>query len=746
MTLETGGYRVCFENGGVRVEKDGGTLYFNARPVYVSVKTYAAINEFRDTAYEKVYGTGDGITGEAVFVTENRSEIAIRDTYSIRDGALKIARHAEVRKSSADDLGFQTKISFYQAVSDELRDFDYFSPGQWYRDNEYAADFAPGKNMDLQYFWRKETYSGLPMFAMQHRESGEAIAMSRWAADATLPSLDRTATENYAYTDPCITVGSFGVSKAKPEALTYTYYGHMMATPLPDTVCDGVSIDYIYPAVNGQQPSRGTGPFRTAQPLANITWVHPMREGFAQDYAVAVTFGRYDGFGSMLRATWREVYPRLKDRLFDVDNERLFGHMMRFLKDVTRQFGEAWGTPFVAQLPDFDPNSFSAEIGFVGQQAGIGYQLLRWGRMNGDGEAVRKGLGILDFWTGHTMTGAGFPRLWVHLSAHQDEPQPLWVRQIGDGLEAILDAYVFEAHRGIRHEGWLQYCIQTADWLVRHQNEDGSYYRSYLDDGSCCMDSKASTQCVVRFLVQLYLVTGNSSYFRAALKAGEWSFEHQYRLFEYRGGPCDTSDIMDRESGIYAMFAYIALYDATGEKKWLEAACGAADYTETFTFVWDFPVHVPYPAHPFNRYHISGQSNVSVGSPGGDIYMAACSYTYYRLWLLTGDGHYRDFAEFLNRNCKQANDPDGSCGYRYAGLVNEGANFSEQEYRSRYHWLPWCTFVEVDPASRFYDTFGAWEIADIEKLPMEERLARNRIYDRYGKEDPRNPEQEENDK
>ena len=111
--------------------------------------------------------------------------------------------------------------------------------------------------------------------------------------------------------------------------------------------------------------------------------------------------------------------------------------------------------------------------------------------------------------------------------------------------------------------------------------------------------------------------------------------------------------------------------------------------------------------------------------------MAACSYTYYRLYLLTGDLHYRDFAEFLNRNCKQANDPDGSCGYRYPGLVNEGAHFGEQEYRSRYHWLPWCTFVEVDPASRFADTFGAHEIADIEKLPPEELKCRNRIYDHY---------------
>ena len=731
MAIRLGDYSVCFDHGGIIVEKGGRTLYFNARPVYVSVKTYAAINEFRDMAYEHAEEKEGTATGEALFVTGNGSEVFVRDVYTVQDNALKVVRHAEVRKRNSDDLGFQTKISFYQAVSDELRDFEYFSPGQWYRNNEYAADFALGKDMDLQYYWRKETYSGLPMFAMRHKESGETIAMSRWAADATLPSLDRTATENYAYVDPRMTVGSFGVSKARPEALTYTYYGHMMATPLPNTVCDGVSIDYIYPAVNGQQPSRGIGPVRTAQPLTNITWVHPMREGFCQDYAAAVTFGCYRDFGSMMRGTWREVYPRLKDRLFEVDNALLFDNMMRFLKEVTRQFGEAWGTPFVAQLPDFDPNSFSAEIGFVGQQAGIGYQLLRWGRLEGDAEAVTKGLGILDFWADHTMTDAGYPRLWVHLSTHQDEPQPLWVRQIGDGLEAVLDAYVFEAKRGIFHENWMDYCVRTADWLVKTQNGDGSFYRSYRDDGSCCMESRASTQCVVRFLAQLYLVTGNEEYLQTALRAGEWSWLNQYKLFEYRGGPCDTSDILDKESGIYAMFAYIALFDVTGDRKWLEAACGAADYTETFTFVWDFPVHNPYPAHPFNRNHISGQSNVSVGMAGGDIYMAACSYTYYRLWLLTGDPHYCDFAEFLNRNCKQANDVDGSCGYRYPGLVNEGAHFGEQEYRSRYHWLPWCTFVEVDPASRFMDTFGSHEIAEIEKLPLEERRRRNRIYDHY---------------
>ena len=60
MTISLGAYDVLFENGGIRVEKEGKTLYFNARPVYVSAKTYGAINEFRDTCYNRVYESEGG--------------------------------------------------------------------------------------------------------------------------------------------------------------------------------------------------------------------------------------------------------------------------------------------------------------------------------------------------------------------------------------------------------------------------------------------------------------------------------------------------------------------------------------------------------------------------------------------------------------------------------------------------------------------------------------------------------------
>lgn len=730
MKIVTGLYEILFENGGITVQKNGTTLYFNHRPVYVSVKDEGGISRFRDIPYDEVYGDADAVTGTALFETDNGSVLQFRDRYTREAGALRIERRVTVIRADERDLGFQTKVSIYPAQAHSLGDFEYFYPGQWYRDNRFAADYAMGKDLSLQYIWRKETYAGLPMFSARRVSDGETVTFSRWAADATLPSLDRTTTENYAYVDPKMTVGSFGVSNAKPEALVYTYYGHMMKVPLPDTKCDGLSVDYIYPAVNGQQPAGKRGPYNVDQPLSNVTWVHPMREGFCQDYSIAVNFGCYADFGTMMRETWRLVWPRLKDRLFRVDNRLLYLNMMKLLKSVTKQFGSAWGTPFVAQLPDFDPNSFSAEIGFVGQQTGIGYQLIRYGTLYGDHEALMKGKGIIDYWVNETMTETGCPRVWMHLSAHQAEPQPQWIREIGDGLEGILDAWKFERDHGNEHPDWLAYCVSTADWLVARQEADGSFFRAYLYDNSPCMDSKASTPCAVRFLLQMHAETGNGAYTDAAVRAGEWTYENMYKGFEYRGGTCDQSDVMDKESGIYAMFAFIALYEATGEARWLEAARGAADYTETFTFVWDFPVYVPYPKHPFNRNHISGQSQVTVGTGGGDIYMAACSYAYYKLYVLTGDEHYAELAEFLNLNCKQVNDVDGSCGYKYIGLVNEGGGFSEQEFRSRYHWLPWCTFVEVDPASRFRDTFGLDEIADIRRIPPEEqaRMVREHPY------------------
>lgn len=67
-------------------------------------------------------------------------------------------------------------------------------------------------------------------------------------------------------------------------------------------------------------------------------------------------------------------------------------------------------------------------------------------------------------------------------------------------------------------------------------------------------------------MVQMYLITGEEKYRRAAEKAGEWSARELCPTMEYRGGTCDNADVQDKEAGIYALFGFLALYDLTGKK------------------------------------------------------------------------------------------------------------------------------------------------------------------------------------
>lgn len=722
-------YEIRFENGGVAVWKNGKELYFNHRPIYVSVKNIGAISIFRDEPYDTVCETAEGIAASGKFVSDNGSEFSVQDCYKVVENDLLINRVVKVLKKGTKDLGFQTKIGFWMSASEAIEDYDYFSPGEWYKQNEYAAPEAQGINKNASYYWRKETYSGLPMFAMQNIASGETICVSRYQADVVLGTVDRVASENFV--DPKTNIGALGISKPKPEALLYTYYSAPIRKPINAKV-DGLSVDYIYPGTNGEIPSGVVGPVEGKDPMSLRRVNHPVEEGFKQNYTIAICFGNYDSYQEMMKDTWRHVYVRMKDQLADIDNELLFHNNMKLLTQVTNEYEEGvWGTPFAAQLPQFDPNSTSAEIGFVGQQTGIGYQLIRYGMKENYPEAVVKGKGIIDFWVNKTMTETGCPKVWYQLAMDQFEPQPQWIRQIGNGLEGILDAYVFLHNQGEEKSTWLTYCEKTADWLCVNQNEDGSFYRSYNYDGSMCMDSKANTPSVVRFLILMYVVLSKESYKEAALKAGEWTYENMYIGMEYRGGTCDNADIQDKEAGLYAMFAFLSLYDLTNDQKWVEAAKGAADYVETFTYMWNFPITTPYPTMPFNTKRISGQSHILVGSGAADVYMACGSYVYYRLYLITGDKHYLDYAEFIHLNTKQANDIDGSLGAAIPGLVHESGLFCEQMYYGNYHWLPWCTFVEVDPVSRMVDTFGVYEIVDAEKLPMEERQEKNQILKDY---------------
>jgi hypothetical protein len=728
MRLIYGDYTLIFEDGGIEVQKNSKILYFNKRPIFVTLKTVMAISEFYDCVYSDISVSGDRIIAKGAIAVPSGSEFSFTDIYEATGDGFKVGRNVKVVKAG-DDLGFSTKFSFVMTESSDVHDYNCFAPGVWYKQNEYAPDFSFGKDLELEYYWSKETSYALPVFAMQNISSGETAALSRWAADVTMRNYDMMQSESNV--DSLYTIGAIGMSKPTNQTLNYMYYGFAVRKYI-ETKIDGLSIDYVYPACDGQMPSgRRYGGLDYKNNVKTFQRInHPVEVGFEQNYSVAVNFGYFGSFQPMMKDIWRVTYQRLRDSLFEVDNGLHFHNCMKIFIKYTKQYGDSYGLPFACQLPNMDISSISFQFGFVGQQPGIGYQLLRYGDKENVPEAFEKGVNVIDFWVRTAMTESGLPQMCYNPNIKGFEPYPHYVRMLADGIEAIVYAYLYLRKKGDERASWREFIRKTADWLVSIQNEDGSFYRAYNTDNSIRMDSKSNTPSVIRFLVEFYLISGDERYKTAAVKAGDWSFDNAYRNMEYRGGTCDNTDIQDKEAGIYAMFGFLALYDLTGGQKWLEGAVGAADYTETWTYSWNFPVRTIWEKHPFNKYSISGQSIITING-GADVYMAACSYTYYRLYLITGDEHYLDFAEFIHKNTRQSNDVDGSIGYIMPGLGHEGANFTSQTLQSQYHWLPWCTFVEVEPSARLYDTFGSYEIADAQRLSPEERIKRNRIYDTF---------------
>lgn len=726
--LTNGDYTVRIVDGGIEVHHGENLLYANHRMLAVTVKTDMSTSVPHHASYERVFREGGQIRAEGDLVTPGGSRFHFEDRVETVGSGFRISRRVRVLEAGTE-LGFSTQLSLRLAEASDPQAYACFSPGTWYGHNAFGPDSLMGKQLDSEYYWRMETACALPLFAMRHEVSGETVSLSRWAADVGMRNLDLVYSENSV--DPDYTIGAVGMSRPGPQTLNYLYYGFAVRTELKDAP-RGLSIDYVYPGAEGETPGQkryGGLDFKGGvKSLKRLN--HPVQPGFEQQYAVALDVGRHPSFQAMMREVWRAAYARLRDDLFEVDNERHFHNGMRILERYTRQYGEAWGLPFACQLPDMDVSSVSFQFGFVGQQPGIGYHLIRYGEEEGNPGCRDKGIEVIDFWVRSAMTESGLPRMCYHPAIAGFEPYPFYLRMLADGMEAILDAWVRLKRHGEDRPSWLAFCRKTADWLVDAQNTDGSYHRAYEADGSVRMVSKANTPSIIRFLVQLYLVTKDERYRNAALRAGEWSFLHVYGEMEYRGGTCDNNDIQDKEAGIYALFGFLSLYDLTGEANWLEAATGAADYTETWTYAWNFPVKAPMAVHPFNRYGISGQSIITVGG-GADVYMAACAFAYYRLYVITGDTHYLDFAEFIHRNTRQSNDVDGSIGYAMPGLGHESGNFTDQMLRSHYHWLPWCTYVQVDPSARLYDMFGGYEIADAQRLDPAERAERNRIYAAY---------------
>ncbi len=718
IVLKSGEYRLGFPivDGGTGLElrKGGEAICRQPAPARIVVKEKGTHVGFSDdeisyfVAYDSVRKRHGHIEAVAEVKTEGGATFLISDTYDAAgDGAFTLNREVEVVESG-DEAGFASVYTLSSVNRDATDGYEYFIPSILYRDTDHMRNRAVGADLSKNRMYVKETRCGLPMAMLREKDRGVSFALS--------------------HLKPDISVGRFaggGVPGEVNDSLRYGAVGFDLS-PVP-----GVTFRYL----SAEGPDTYEE-IRAREPGASV-WsdrYHTVRQGNGHTFSVAIIPNVCDGYNEAMMTTFATAY-RLEDPVVHpVDMDTVYRQNIDLFKNEYRTFGTgnvtAAGVPWSLDLPDGSNRVYTFQMGFVGQQLSVGYHLLRYGFRHDEPETVRMGREIVDFWVSDAIMGDYFPIVWWDPvddeTGGHTRGYPAFLRCMVDGMEGLLNAWRIAQSYGEDRPAWYEALRKVGDHLLAVQNADGSFCRAYATDGTVAQEydrntqasSKLNTPIAVRFLAKMYECTGDERYRQAAINAADFSYRELYgKLGKYVGGTPDNPNTVDKEAAIFAMYAFGAAHDLTGDRKYLEAAEHAAMCAMSWVYCYDYSLPhrdgADASRNPFADGGIAGFSLISIGHSGADNFASFMSFDMFKLYVKTGNPTYLHMARFLQNNTKLNSDYDGRVGYKYRAFMPEATNVADMAFRSVGAWLPWSSIANIDPVAGMEDAFGNTDMTKI---------------------------------
>ena len=689
-TMTDGGYTLSFEGAdgwSVGLYSPDGVLLFGEElpaKLYVNSGGAQAVEAKYDGVEQKSYG----FLATAHLTSEAGSQFTVEDRYYFpaegEEGVFNVARTVTAESVAGKDSGFESVYTLSSAAGN-TGDYDWFIPN-----NEFGG-------MNYGTFTYRETYLGVPMIMMRNRDTGAMLSLSRYQ-----------------------------------PVIHYENNSYASLTAVNGENAGSVSVEY---------PSRDTArKYHEAEAGAKHSLTLSIRVD-EEDTQSAATVAAYNAHFNLQN---QRIVNTDIDEVYKVINEdyKVFLQETRQTNAETGKSYISYGLPWRITIEDGEFGPLTYQAGFIGQQLPSAYNMMLYGVMNDDLESLQNGVNVVDFWVSGAefMTIVGLPYIWYDTWADGFRSYPCFLRMAVDAMEGVLDAYrLAEAHEINRPE-WYDAVIAFADFLVNYQNDDGSWYRCYNYDGGpfrnwdngieepagniCQSESKLNTNLPVRFLAKVYEMTGKEAYREAAIAAGEFVYKNIYPTGVYTGGTCDNPNRVDKESGVYAMYCYDALYMLTGEARWLECLKQATAFTMSTVQIFSYPVRdsALKAAYPCEYGYNDGMSFICCNSTGADNYIAFIYYELFRVYILTGEYTYLRQAEFIQQNTKSIMNWDGALGYAYKSLVAEASTTAGFTFDSASDgaWVTWSSVANAEPIAKMYTNFGSADVMDYAETPLEE--------------------------
>ena len=688
--------------------------YYTDTPITIAVRSKSSgiIETYKEYTYTKAYSSlaeaDGGYVLSSQLETDNGSIFSVKDTYKNVSDLIVVSREIEVLKASANDAGFASSIRFKDQSPVTYDKYDYFMPSIIYKDTQDMVNGAIFSNTDLTgRIYVKETRTGLPMMYLRNQQSNTAFSLAHIADNVSAG-------------------GNVGGGEGG-EINNEIQYGSIGMTMTPD-----ISVDFCYPCQEGPVTYD-----------AGASWAkryHPVEKGTKDSYKVAALLQKANDYQTSMTESFEKMFTVQNTSIASMDINKIYEDNMEIFENEYKEYGSGstlyGGEPWSLTLPNAVANQgYSSQMGFVGQQIPVGYQMYRKGLMEGDAELKRKGQTILNFWASDRIHSSYFPTVWWDPSDSGGSRRnyPSFLRCMIDGMEGMLDAYLVSKQYNEENSQYLSVVTQFAQNLVQKQNEDGSFCRAYNVDGSVNTDtsnsafqgsSRLNTPVAVRFLFKMYELTDNNNYYVSAMKAVEYSYNELYlKLGKYVGGTPDNPNTVDKEAAVYAMYCFTSAYQITGEAKYLSAAKHAAVSSLSWVYAYDFAVPSTSSSDAINTFKNGGTkgfSMIATGHSSADNYAAYIYYELFNLYVLSGDSFFFNASHFIQNNTKLSNDYDGRMKFKYKALMPEATTIAEFDFKSVGTWLPWSSIANVEPIVNMEKTYGVKDVTkastDLSKL------------------------------
>ncbi len=712
----------------IRDNTTNDLIAYNDEPAKISVRGADSFGMYETHEYSQGYNavtiTNYGYHCVAIINTSAKSQFRLMDSYYLsEDYGITVNRKVTVIKAKSRDAGFESLFTLKNgSESKNVDDFDFFIPANLYKDAKYNASSALITNLYNPQVYVKETRMGLPMTMVRNKTSAYYFSI--------------------VHAEPNITVNGELGGGADGAVNDDLEYGSLGFESEKDGEATDIAVTFCYPCAEGPSTfDSGSGWSKR---------FHEVSEKHFHEYKVGLVTGKTDNFNDALVDSYEKSYLYVDAECEQVSNEVAYTQNIECLSSeytaINRNNITSYGVPWELNLnPSTAKGSYSYQMGFVGQQTSVGAHLYREGLVKKNSKYLEQGKNIVDFWTSSTIYPEEnvFPYIWWEGSTNSlhttgtAKYAAIYLRMLCDGVEGILDAYLYGKENNVENKNWLNYCVRFANNLVAKQNEDGSFNRAFTKDGgvpgSEFADSnigndpsdpakfKINTPVAIRFLAKMYSTTGNASYKTSALKAADYSYEHIYlEMGKYVGGTCDNANVVDKEAAIYAMFGFRYAYSLSNDVRYEKAMRHAGCCALSWTFMYDFacPANEQDEAYcPYVDGHIMGASIIATGHAGADGFACYMWYDIFKLYEFTGIETYKKAAIALQNAVKLFTDYDGSHNWRYRCFMAEACQVSDFLYHPTNQdgtlWLPWCSVAQMNPIIYTYQDYGVYQLEDV---------------------------------